>query len=304
MGSKAKKLFSVKSKNLQKLQMIDSVTLKIQPPIIPKEIIKRIETFSGYQINGRLKNLFLVTKDEYSVLRGSLPKFIHGSNLEPLRYNEIASTTKELENVLQRDVANSPILSIEWGATVKTAFPPKTYYPILGETWPFERVQFKNSLYFNSPKKKFIYYDKGKEARCSGNLLRSELRLPKTKPLELTLGKLSKPEDFNRLTKIWLDFYQSLNKIRKPVPLQLKTKTDLNRFYKSIGIEVLGGKDKALQMIDNLHRQGKINDCNKSRMKDDLKKFIANVSQATELEHELNEKFLLVANQNTIPTCQ
>ena len=75
---------------------------------------------------------------------------------------------------------------------------------------------------------------------------------------------------------------------------------DLDRFYKSIAIELLGGKDEQLQMIDNLHRQGKINDYNKSRMKSDLINFVANVTKATDLEIELNEKFSQVAKENTV----
>lgn len=279
--------------------MIDSITIKIQPAITPKEIFSRSEFFSGYRVKGRVKNLIISSNGEYSILTGSLPKFLNDSNIEPLRFSEIAPTINKLTNELQCDIANAEILGLEWSSTIKTDYPPKTYYSMLGETWPFERVPFKNSLYFNSPKKRVLFYDKAKETRTEGNLMRYELRQPKAKSLDLTLGKLTESHFFNQLTKSWLDVYFSINKIRKPMPKEVRTQKDLNRFLESLGIEVLGGKDEVYQLIDNLHRQGKVNDYNKSRMKRNLSDFINNIGSPSELEIELNEKFMSVATQNT-----
>lgn len=280
--------------------MLDSITLKIQPAIAPEEIYSVEETLSGYRSKGRLRNLFISSCDEFTILKGSLPKFATGSNTETLSFAEISSTIEELENRLQTDISKAPILSLEWSSTIKTEQPPRVYYPILGETWPFERVPFKNSLYFNSPSKKALFYDKAKETRTTGNLLRYELRLPKAKSLGLTLGSLCQPAIFNQLTNTWFELYCSLNKIKKPMPKQVRSQRDLDRFYKSIAIEVLGGKDQQIQMIDSLHRQGLINDYNKSRMSKNLKNFIENIGVPTEFETELTEKFQRVANQNTV----
>ncbi len=280
--------------------MIDSITLKISPPIMPRDIYSKTETYSGYIVKGKVKNLVLTSSEEYSILSGSLPNYLRGSNIQPLRFSEITSSINSLENDLQCDIANAKILGLEWSSTIATDYPPKTYYSILGETWPFERVPFKNSLYFNSPERKLLFYDKGRESKTEGNLLRNELRLPKAKKLGLTLSSLSQPEAFNQLTQSWLEVYFSINKIKKPMPKEVKTPSDLNRFFQSLGIEVLGGKDEAIQMIDNLHRQGMINDYNKSRMKKNLHDFITNIGSPTDLEIELNEKFTRVANQNTV----
>jgi len=282
--------------------MIDSITLKIQPAITPKEIYNRSESFSGFRVKGRVKNLILSSNDEYSILTGSLPKFLNDSNIEPLTFSELSPTINKLTNELQCDIANAKILGLEWSSTIKTDHPPKTYYSLLGETWPFERVPFKNSLYFNSPRKRVLFYDKAKETRTEGNLMRYELRLPKAKSLDLTLSKLTEAHFFNQLTKSWLDVYFSINKIRKPMPKEVRTQKDLNRFLESLGIEVLGGKDEVYQLIDNLHRQGKVNDYNKSRMKRNLSDFINNIGSPSELEIELNEKFMNVAIQNTAKT--
>ncbi len=280
--------------------MIDSITLKIQPAITPKEIYSKSESYSGYSVKGRVKNLILTSNEEYSILTGSLPKYLRGSNIEPLTFSEISTSIQTLENELQRDISNAQILNLEWSSTIKTDYSPKTYYSIIGETYPFERVAFKNSLYFNSSERRIILYDKGKEARVKDNLLRYELRLPKAKRLGLTLSSLTKPEAFNQLTKSWLDVYHSLNKIRKPMPKEVKSQKDLNRFLESIAIEMLGGKDEVLQMIDNLHRQGKIKDYNRTRMRQGITEFIENISSPNDLELELNQKFREVAKQNTI----
>ena len=84
------------------------------------------------------------------------------------------------------------------------------------------------------------------------------------------------------------------------MPKEVKSQKDLNRFLESIAIETLGGKDEVLQMIDNLHRQGKIKDYNRTRMRQSIIEFIDNIGSQTDLEIELNEKFKEVANQNTI----
>lgn len=280
--------------------MIDSVTLKILPAIPPKEIYSKTELFSGYQVKGRVRNLTLTSNEEYSILKGSLPKYMNDSNVHPLSFLEIPSTINKLENELQSEIGTAQILNLEWSSTIPTDYPPKTYYSMLGETWPFERVTFKNSLYFNSSKNKVIFYDKGREARCNGNLLRYELRFPKVKSLGLTLQRLTCADTYNQLTKSWLDVYFSINKIRKPMPQEVKTKKDLNRYLESVGIETLGGKDQVLLIIDNLHRQGRINDYNKSRMKSDLTNFINNISQESDLEGELNSKIQMIADQNLI----
>lgn len=280
--------------------MLDSITIKIEPSISPIGIYSMEETLSGYRSKGRLKNLFISSCDEYTILKGSLPKFRTGSNTETLPFSEVTSTIQELENSLQVDISKAPVLSLEWSSTIQTEQPPKVYYSILGESWPFERVPFKYSLYFNSPSKKALFYDKGKETRTKGNLLRYEMKLPKAKSLGLTLGSLAQAEVFSGLTKTWFDLYLALNKIRKPMPKEVKTQRDLDRFYKTIGIEVLGGRDSQIEMIDNLHKQGLISDYNKSRMKANLKRFLENVSTPSELEQELTEKISQVARLNTI----
>lgn len=282
--------------------MLDAITLKIQPAISPIGIYSREETLSGYRAKGRLRNLFLSTCEEYTILKGSLPKFATGSNTETLTFSEVSSTIQKLEDELQVDISRAPILSLEWSSTIHTEQPPRVYYSVLGETWPFERVPFKNSLYFNSTGKKALFYDKARETRAKGNLLRYEMKLPKVKSLGLTLGSLRQPEVFSGLTRTWLDLYLSLNKIRKPMPKEVKSQRDLDRFYKSIGIEVLGGKDSQIEMIDNLHRQGLISDYNKSRMKANLRSFLENVGTPSELEQELTEKISRVARLNTITT--
>ena len=84
------------------------------------------------------------------------------------------------------------------------------------------------------------------------------------------------------------------------MPKEVKTPKDLNRFLISVAYEALGGRDAINEMITNLHRQGKVNDYNKTRMKQGLYSFEKNIAIPTDMEEELNEKFLKVATDNTI----
>lgn len=279
--------------------MIDSITLKIEPPLLPNEVIREIKTAAGVKFNSKCRNMDLITTNDYTILKGSLPKFMHGSNVRTLSYEEVAATIQELSNHLGRDISNALILGVDWSTTIMTENKPKVYYSILGETHPFQRVPFKNSLYFNTSAKKLLFYDKGKEARVSGNLLRNEVRWSNLKKLGLHLNDLAKPEVFTRFTRQWLDVYQSINKIRKPMPAKVRTPTDFNKYLSSIAIEVLGGKDEVISIINNLHSQGVITDYNKTRIKQNIVNLLQNIAHPTAMEEELNWKFTEVAKQNS-----
>ena len=266
---------------------------------MPKEVIRETRTAAGIRYNSKCKNMDIVTFEDYTILKGSLPKFMHGSNVITLPFNEISATIQELSNQLERDVSNALILGVDWSTTISTNYQPITYYSILGETYPFQRVPYKNSLYFNARAKTLLFYDKGKEARINGNLLRNEVRWTNLKKQGLQFHDLAKPEVFTMFTRQWLDVYQSINKIRKPMPKQINNQKDFNRFLTSVGIETLGGKDGVFEIVNNLHSQGTIKHHHKTRIKQSINNLIQNIACPSNLEEELNMKFSEVAKKHS-----
>jgi hypothetical protein len=177
------------------------------------------------------RNLKVISNDAYTIVKGSLPKFVHGGNVETLPFNEILFTIQELSECLDRDISTAQILGVDWSTTINTQTKPTVYYSILGETYPFQRLPYKNSLYYNSSDRKLMFYDKGKEAGMVGNWLRNELQLMKLNKFGLTFHDLTKPQVFNSFTTQWLQVYQSINKLREPLLTPfLKNKILVNFF--------------------------------------------------------------------------
>lgn len=278
--------------------MIDAITLKVEPALNPVSYYKLTETAAGSKYHSKLANLDIISYPDYSIIKGSLPKYRYGSNVETLPFSEVSTTIQNLSNDLNSDLSGALILGVDWSTTIETEEQPKVYYSILGETWPFQRIPFKNSLYYNGNARKLLFYDKAKEAKVDGNLLRNEARWTNLKKLGLKFNDLAKPEIFTQLTQQWLDFYLSINKLRKPMPAQIKTPTQFSAWFDSIAIEALGGKDEVMTIINNLHAKGQINDYNKSRIKRRINQTIKTYGVQSDLEKELTEKFTAVAKRN------
>ncbi len=277
--------------------MVDTITLKIEPALKPIEVYRETKTLASTKVFSRCRNLELITNEDYTILKGSLPKFVHGSNIITLPFDEVFSTIQDLSNQLERDISNAQILGVDWSTTISTETKPTVYYSILGETHPFRRVHFMNSLYYNTNAKVLLFYDKGKEAKAIGNLLRNEVRWTNLKKYGLHFSDLAKPDVFNKFTEQWLETYVSINKIRKPMPKQIRNPKDWNRFMQSVALEALGGKDGAFEIVNNLHAQRDIAPHHKTRIKQNINQLIQNIGYPSNLEEELNLKFYEVAKK-------
>lgn len=277
--------------------MIDTITLHTNQPVELSNPIKVTETVRTRTLSYQIKNLDIKSNEYGTTITGSLPKFLNGSNVETLPYQEIPTAIDNLNELTGIDLSESRILRLDWTANISTENPPKSYYSILGETYPYQRIQYKNSLYYNCSNRKALFYDKGKEARVPGHLLRYELRNlnPDLKKLDLRLSNLLNKNTYNSFVEKWLKTYQRLNKLRTIMLNDPIRPSDLKNLVFAQFINDIG-KDRMLRMIEENSWRGKITPCNKSRMIEMVRNASKRNYKSNELELELNEKFQEAAN--------
>ena len=165
-------------------------------------------------------------------LNGSITKFKYNHNLATLSLSDIVLLIDELSDILNINLENAKIYSIEVGTNFDMDRPIQKYLEILGYISRFERNdRYKTSLYFQNKSKKMIFYDKMNEVNSknvdyprkfiSKNILRYELILKRNMRQQLLqevkLLDFKKIEFLYTLIDLWKVYY---NKIKKLAPLQ------------------------------------------------------------------------------------
>lgn len=177
---------------------------------------------------GYYRNLRIHITPKFVRVSGSVPRFLHGTNLKTIDLSELASFFKWFTDVLGIYMQDIIITRIDIAANLKMEYPPICYFDYLGESTYMERVQWTTSLYYKQDKRKeYILYDKGaevnskKKKKITANLLRPELKLSKDIAVQLgmdviTAADLCSTKFFDKVVEKWIGEYSKIEKI-KPV---------------------------------------------------------------------------------------
>ncbi len=144
----------------------------------------------GYQWHAR--NLRVSCFSKGISIKGSLPKYLCGDNVQTIDTTDTAQAIAEISNLFGVDMAEAYVSYIEVGKTFVMDNPPVDYFAKLGDGGRYlPRMQAGTTLYYGKQIKKapkcLIFYDKADEIASRGddlpqllddtNLLRYELRL-------------------------------------------------------------------------------------------------------------------------------
>lgn len=159
---------------------------------------------------------------------GSFPKFLNGDNLHTITLAETETVVDALSDAMGVDISGARVTQLEYGANYELSHPVSDYIELLGiapRTTRCERArkstQLETITYDHTGKEMLfshIFYDKSAEMKISGNLLRYELRFKKRIAKRIgykraiRLSDLSTEMFSNRMRKLYIDFYNSIDK--------------------------------------------------------------------------------------------
>lgn len=245
---------------------------------------------------------------------GSLPKYLHGSNIYPLSRETTKQAFEKMADALHVPMAEAKITGLEFGNTFPMMCKPKEYLDRLGNMPRLQRYRFnRDTLYFRhkgkQQPKSFCFYDKIAEARANNvpipdglqdaNLLRCEMRLQGRLPYqmgvpEVTASTLSEKPFYSRHVQLFQDSYYSiskLNRLRTDDMKGIKKVTDAVDLYLARKIQRTGLDDLS-EYINELKEAGVFDDRKnyiRVRQKIQEKATKANISISDELINELDD---------------
>lgn len=150
---------------------------------------------------GHLKNLYVIVKSFRVTIRGSLAKYYFGNNFQVLTMQYTKLAIEKLSSELNIPLHNAKVTKIHFGINIITEFKPSSYYPYLGDCNHFERIPYKNSLYYHNMNREIVFYDKALEAK------EKKIQIPKEwkglNVLRMELKYLKKVEVLNEGNPIY-----------------------------------------------------------------------------------------------------
>ncbi len=246
---------------------------------------------------------------------GSLPKYLHGSNVYPLDIHTTARAIEKMSDALHIPIGEAAVTGIEFGTNFMMKHPVSEYIAKLGDMKRLSRYNFDAStLYYKGvgkkPPKVFAFYDKVADATAKGmgcpenmkgaNLLRYEMRLngrlsQQLRVPEVTASTLAERQFYRLMVKRYQDSYFSIskmNQIKSDAMSEIKTVSDafnvlVARLLSRTDQNQIGG------FLDELKEAAVFDDRkNYSRLKKKIQEVAtkANITVSDELMKELDDE--------------
>jgi hypothetical protein len=183
----------------------------------------------GYSCYGKMGDYSVYIGERGISLKGSLPKFYFGDNIQTLTRRNIAQAIEKLNDCLHIDLREAKVTRLDVSTIIPTKRPPADYYQYLGEKPRFNRLNATDStLYYNNHQRQIAFYDKGKEAKAkgmivptllSGNLLRYELRyqkrINKQFNADVTASTLYDTVFYRKILMSWYNEFKTIQKLKE-----------------------------------------------------------------------------------------
>ena len=205
---------------------------------------------TGYLGNMRVR----LRPDGELTVCGSLPRFLLSSNVGTMRRVEVAEAVRSLAAAFDVRPEACRVYRLDLAATMAMPRPVPLYLDALG-TVPRtkRRTHGAETVAYDTQARTLQFYDKGKEAGVSGNLLRFEVqyrkRLKRRLKQEVTLADLYDPAFFAGLPCRWLGEYRRVPKRRSHLLKPTTSVRELTRQLAGIGLGHVG-VDAALRQVD------------------------------------------------------
>lgn len=243
-------------------------------------------------------------------LKGSLPKFYLGDNLQTLTKSDSKQAIQKLSDSLQIPVEKAKITRVDLAQNLFVKHDPLAYFNYLNDCRYYKRLVQPTSIYYRNSHRQMIFYDKIKEQKSKGMIipgiyedrhtLRYELRFMSHISQQFNMSEVMAShlytEDFymNILNR-WKEEYFKIRK-QNHIKINLETMNSTKQFEKQIfllGISQLGGESEALKLVDQAKREGVFkHKMQEKRLRDKIKKISKDpdLTCKSELIEELDKK--------------
>ena len=247
---------------------------------------------------------------------GSLPKYLHGSNIYPLSRETTTHAFEKMADALHLSMAEAKITGFEFGTTFPMRCRPQEYLDRLGIMPRLLQYRFnQNTLYYRhrgrQQHKTFCFYDKIAEAKAEqvsipdglqdANLLRCELRLNGRLPYQMgvpkvTASTLSEKPFYRKTMHFFQDGYFSiskLNQLKTDIMGEIKTVSDA---FDVLVARLISQSDKTQiqAFLEEIKRADVFkNRVDYTRLRQKIEKVVnkANISTSDKLIKELDDDF-------------
>lgn len=271
------------------------------------------ESQYGEYCNGFLDSLKVSVSDSRVKISGSsLCKYYLGDNFKTLTRGDTQRAIQSISDRLHLSFDRANITRIDFAQNFIMKYPESVYYPYLGESQYYRRLEQDNGIYYNNQKRQLLFYGKEHEQRFKGepipelyqnrNVLRYELRFKRRvgsqfKQPFVKAGDLYKPLFYKGLVNKWRNEYQAIQKVNLKL-FNMKPTGSKKQFAEDLALCAVSdlGQARVLGMLKEWQTIGEIN----KKQAYDLRRFVKGLSSTNkdkenELISELNRKVNEVA---------
>jgi hypothetical protein len=218
----------------------------------------------GY-VSGYLGNLKIMANRCSLTIKGSLPKFVLGNNVEALTRSGIIEATGQLSELLQQPIDSAKLTRLDIGSAFIVTHAPVSYLARLQGCPRYHRYSDGTTLYYKQEQNRLAFYDKVKEAGrqlpavyIGRNLLRYEYRLLKNPSQQLkthlTLGTFTEEGTYIKAVDLWAGKYFSIKKNNGIIgidTMKINTPADMKHLLAAFAAQTLG-HERLHQLIEEI----------------------------------------------------
>lgn len=246
-----------------------------------------------------------ITDYGISVSKGSLAKYLNGTNLQTLTRDEAKQSIEKISDTLHLPMDMATVQRLDVGTNIITTYPPEVYFNHLGQYKRSNRQPQNRGLYYSATNEQLALYDKIAQqkkkqipipAEYEGkNLLRYEIRflhrLPKVFNVDRVTGAMLYDERFySEAINRWQQAYENIYKINDiEVNFdRVQSVPDLKRLGLLSYIEQ-AGEVQMYQQIKEAQQRGQISSIQASRLREAIKRSCKPEDGLTRVNDCINE---------------
>lgn len=246
-----------------------------------------------------------ITEYGISISKGSLAKYLYGTNLKTLNRDEAKQALEKISDTLHLPMDAATVQRLDAGTNIEVTYKPPVYFNHLGQYKRSERQPQNKGLYYSTTNEQLALYDKIAQqkkkqipipAEYTGkNLLRYEMRflhrLPKLFSVDRVTGAMLYNERFyNDVIDRWQQAYEDIYKIND-IEINfdiVQSVPDLKRLGLLLYIEQ-AGEVQMYQQIKEAQQRGQINSIQASRLREAIKSSCQPKEGLTRVNDSINE---------------
>lgn len=279
---------------------------------IPQHLTKVTSTGNtefGEYVNGYLDTLKVkVTENRVTVKDSSICKYYLGDNFKTLSKGDYKRAIDKISDSLHLPFHLANVTRIDLAQNFIMQHESNLYYPYLGESQYYKRLEQNNGLYYNNKKRQLLFYGKVQEQKDkrqsipelyqNRNVLRFELRFKhrltnQFNQPEITAGLLYDEAFYRDLVKRWKNEYFNIQKINSKFSSMKPTGSTKELIENMALFQILeAGQSQVLNTIKQWQQTGIITKKQAQDHREKIKQLtkIPIDSNGNDLINELNRK--------------